>query len=374
MYKEGLVEIKYQDNAFLNPRSRLTRDMGVAFIDSKFTEKEKIKLNVLDPTAATGIRGFRYIIEADIRNITFLEINKSAFNTLKKNIKAEKFDINKINIKAFNKSIQEFSNTTKERYDIIDLDPFGSISPNLFDILKLTKDNTYLFMTATDTAVLCGAHEKACLKIYDAKPMHNEMCHEVGLRILIGYIARTAAQFNINVEVVFAFSYAHYFRVLVKLKHSAEDVHETLTKKLGYVYYCNNCGYRSISASFFPNKQICECGSPFLISGKLWTSALNNKHVLKSIYERMIKIPDISRASIKFVEILVNEPEIPLYYSLPKLTKRLGLPSIKMDDVINSLKEKNFIAERTHFDFNAIKTNASIEDIKEAISSSKNNI
>ena len=31
--------------------------------------------------------------------------------------------------------------------------------------------------------------------------MHNELCHETGMRIMIGYIARTAAQFNLGIDV-----------------------------------------------------------------------------------------------------------------------------------------------------------------------------
>ncbi|MCL5433622.1 MAG: hypothetical protein M1538_01420 [Candidatus Marsarchaeota archaeon] len=368
MYKEGLVEIKYQENAFLNSKSRLTRDIGVAFIDSVFSKEEKKELIVLDPTAATGIRGIRYVVESEIKNITFLEINKSAYNTLKKNLRYEKINVkNKINATVLNKSIQEFANTTKERYNIIDLDPFGSISPNLYDILKITKDNSYLFMTATDTAVLCGAEEKACLKIYGAKPMHNELCHEVGLRILIGYVAKIAAQFNINIKVIFAFSYAHYFRVLVKLSHGAEKVNESIMNDLGYVYYCNKCGYRNISKGFLPNQNTCKCNAPLLISGRLWINILNNKDILQLIYNRLTKIKDINKKDLKFVEILINEPEIPLYYSLPKLTKRLKTPSIKMANILDNLKSKGFIAERTHFDLNAIKTNAPIDDIKNLI-------
>ena len=50
-----------------------------------------------------------------------------------------------------------------------------------------------------------------------------------------------------------------------------------------------------------------------------------------------------------------------------KLTKRLKTPSIKMANILDNLKSKGFIAERTHFDLNAIKTNAPIDDIKNLI-------
>ena len=361
IYIEGNTKIKYSENAFLNPRSRLTRDLGVAFINAAFTEKEKKKIKVLDPTAATGIRGIRYANEAGIKNLTFLEINKSAYKVLKKNLSSCSADTT-----ALNTSIQEFANTSMEKYDIIDLDPFGSIVPNLYDILKLAKDKTYLFLTATDTAVLCGAHEKACYKLYDAKPMHNSIAHEVGLRILLGFVARTAAQFNFGVEVVFAFSHAHYFRALVKLNHSSDNALSTL-KNLGYTYYCNSCGYRSVSASFFPNIDKCACGAKLQIAGKLWAGDLINNLIMSSIADEFKKIPDANKDERKLVEMLVNEKNIPLYYKISQITKMLKVSSVKLDNIILELKNRGFTVEKTHFDPDAIKTDAPIDQITKVI-------
>jgi tRNA (guanine26-N2/guanine27-N2)-dimethyltransferase len=361
IYKEGNTVIKYFENAFLNPKSRLTRDMGVAFLNAIFSKTDKEKLNVLDPTAATGIRGIRYVKETGIKNITFLEINKNAYKVLRKNL-----NFCKISANAFNTSIQEFANTLREKFDIIDLDPFGSIAPNLYDILKLAKDKTYLFITATDTAVLCGAHTNACYKIYDAKPMHNELSHEVGLRIMLGFVAKTAAQFNFGIDVIFAFSYAHYFRALVKLNHGSDNAIASL-KNLGYVYYCNKCGYRNISKSFLPTQQKCKCGSMLEISGRLWADTLIKEDILKKVAENIKKIPDISNNEIKFIDTITNEKTIPLYYSIPKLTKLFRISSIKLSDLIEKLRQEGFAVSRTHFDLTAIKTDAPIEEITKII-------
>ena len=159
MYVEGKARIKYSDNAFLNPTAKFVRDLCVAFAGS-IASKET---SILDPTAATGIRGIRYYLETRSKDVTLLDINKKAAAIAKKNLA-----FNKVKARLLNKSIQEFANTTDERFDIIDLDPFGSIAPNLYDILKISKDGTYLTFSATDAAVLCGAHPKACLKIYAA--------------------------------------------------------------------------------------------------------------------------------------------------------------------------------------------------------------
>ncbi len=210
MYKEGSAAIKYTKDSFLNPEARISRDISAAFV-SALAEKGS---SIVDSTAATGIRGIRYYNESGSKKVVFLDMNRKAFASLKKNVVS-----NKVKGTVLNKSIQEFANTTKDKFDFIDLDPFGGVTPYIYDLMKMSRGGTYLMVTATDTAVLCGADYRACVRLYDARPMHNELCQEVALRLLIGYITRIAAQFNFGVEVVLSFSYLHYMRVFLRLRH-----------------------------------------------------------------------------------------------------------------------------------------------------------
>jgi tRNA (guanine26-N2/guanine27-N2)-dimethyltransferase len=84
--------------------------------------------------------------------------------------------------------------------------------------MKIAGNGTELMVTATDTAVLCGADREACMRLYDSRPIHNELCHESGMRTMVGYIARTAAQFNFGIKVALSFSYMHYIRAFVRLE------------------------------------------------------------------------------------------------------------------------------------------------------------
>ncbi len=356
MYSEGKARIE-AGAAFLNPVARFSRDLSVALV-STFAKKGT---KILDPTAATGIRGIRYYLETKSRDVTLLEINRRVSVSMKKNIK-----VNKIEAAAVNKSIQEFANTTKERFDVIDLDPFGSIAPDLFDVLKISKDGTYIFLTATDTAVLCGAHEQACLKIYDAKPMHNEVCHEVASRILIGFAARLAAQFNFGIEVVLSISYAHYLRVALRLRQGAAPAKDSITR-LGYSYFCEKCGYRNVGACIFPKERDCPvCGNRLLIGGKLWAGELYERKTLEKVISEF-KRRRFDEAGLRILETLTNEPDAPLYYSIPRMTKKMHLPSVSPSAVAASLRKKGFKAEKTHFEKDCIKTNAGITEIKEKI-------
>jgi tRNA (guanine26-N2/guanine27-N2)-dimethyltransferase len=354
MYEEGKARIKYHDVAFLNPTARFLRDLSVSLVKMEANRNSA----VLDATAATGIRGIRYALETKAKDVTMLDINERAYKEAKMNTA-----FNKVKGRVLHQSIQEFANTTDERFDFIDYDPFGGVSPSIFDLLKIAKSGGWLMFTATDAAVLCGAHQKACLKLYDAVPLHNELCHEVGLRILIGYVARLASQFDYGIEVKLALVYAHYMRVFVKLEHGSDDATRSLSE-LGYVYYCNSCGSRYWRKGAVPKPDIRCCAkahSNTLISGKMWLGNLYDKELVSRLITELEGKTE--KAGLKALSLINDEPDIPLYYSIPVTTKKMGVPGVSPLIILDMLKKEGFVASRPHFDMSSIKTDAKIEDI-----------
>lgn len=359
MYKEGKARIKYASNSFLNPDARISRDLSVAFVSTFANKKTKI----LDSTSATGIRGIRYYLEGPSKNLTFLEMNRSAFASLKKNL-----SFNKVKSDARGISIQEFANSKADKFDVIDLDPFGGATPYIYDLMKISRNSTYLLVSVTDAAVLCGADYKACMRLYDARPMHNELCQEVGLRLLIGYVARIAAQFNLGVEVLASFSYLHYMRISVRLQHGSQQAIGSI-KKLGYVYYCNKCLNRGFEKTAFPSTNNCKmCCAPLEIAGKVWLDRINDKDVLLSLKAQMKKKPEMyDEKSFAFLDRISEELDIPLYYSLSKITKKMKRGSVSMDKLMEMLAKNGFSVSRTHMAKDSIKTDADIGEIKSSI-------
>jgi tRNA (guanine26-N2/guanine27-N2)-dimethyltransferase len=367
MYKEGKAAIKYTKEAFLNPEAVMSRDLSVAFVATTSDKNSAI----LDATAATGIRGIRYYRETPSKNITLLEINSNAYGSLVKNIK-----FNKIKAKVIAKSIQEFANTTRDKFDFIDLDPFGGATPYIYDLMKVSKDGTCLLITVTDTAVLCGADYKACMRLYDARPMHNDLCHEVGMRILIGYVTRIAAQFNFGIEMIGSFDYLHYMRIILKLRHGSQRAIDSI-KKLGYVHYCNRCLYRTVESKDIPNIKTCKlCKNLLETSGKVWLGNLYDKDSIELMLNEMKKEKqkNYHNGSIEFVESISKELDMPLYYSIPKLTKKMRIGAVSMSKVIALLQKKGFEASRTHMSINSIKTTADLKTIKSSVSTASKDI
>ncbi len=65
---------------------------------------------------------------------------------------------------------------------------------------------------------------------------------------------------------------------------------------------------------------------------------------------------------------MVDEAESPaFFYYLPYVLRRLQKIGVSIQTIINSLREKGFIASRTSFDPQGLKTNASYQELSEVI-------
>lgn len=356
--KEGRAVVENGEGVFYNPKMTALRNISVAFLNALGVEGGSL----LDCTAATGIRGIRYALECGAKEVVMLDMNESAYGNAVAN--AER---NKVDAKVLHKSIQEFANTVKTKFDVIDLDPFGTPAPHIFDLMKVSKDGTLLMVTATDTAVLCGAHAKACMRIYGARPLHNELGHEAGMRILLGYIARTAAQFNFGIEALLSISDMHYMRVFMKLRRGAKYAGDSVGK-MGFVSACGKCHNFSYSAGIVPNVETkCGfCGAEMNSAGPLWLGSLYDKEIIK----RMIGNTALDSHGFRILDRIYEERDMPFFYSIPKITRYLGISAVPFGVIIERLHKAGRETSRTHFNAAAIKTNAKIGEVVDAVKGS----
>jgi tRNA (guanine26-N2/guanine27-N2)-dimethyltransferase len=134
---------------------------------------------------ATGIRGIRFAAEIQgVSEVVSGDINlhaaqlaayNIALNGLESRVSIEHIDANHL--------LTEHS-APKERFDIVDIDPFGTPVPHLDCAVQAVRNRGLLAVTATDMAPLCGVHAKACVRKYGGKPMRTEYCHELAVRFL----------------------------------------------------------------------------------------------------------------------------------------------------------------------------------------------
>jgi tRNA (guanine26-N2/guanine27-N2)-dimethyltransferase len=65
------------------------------------------------------------------------------------------------------------------RFDVIDLDPYGSPAEFLDGAVQSVSDGGMLAVTCTDMAVLCGNHCEACYAKYGSMSLKGKFCHEM---------------------------------------------------------------------------------------------------------------------------------------------------------------------------------------------------
>ncbi len=353
--KEGLANLNVTEYTFYNPKMKRLRDISIAFLKAAAPKD----YTVLDATAATGVRGIRYLLEARAGRAVFLDINSKAYEAIVGNISLNGLDGKAI---AINKSIQEFANTSKERFDAIDLDPFGTPAPYVFDLMKISKDGTLFMATATDTATLCGAEGKASLRIYGAKAINGYICHEASIRILLAYFAKMAAQFNYGIEPLLSLAELHYVRIFLKLNRGSEKAVKSV-ESIGFASLCRKCGSFYYSR-YCPNQKCEFCGTETQAFGPLWLSSLHSKQVV----EKMLDYAE-DRQIKNTLEKIKEEADIPFFYNIDLITRYLGVGSVSRSKVIEALKSEGKSASITVLGKNGIKTNARMEEVAEAVKS-----
>ena len=347
---EGKAKICLSKDAFYNPKMAELRDISVLFLNTISTKGKR----VLDSTTASGVRAIRYALEAGAKDVTLIDINTKAYQVARSNVR-----LNRLDFDVKNMSIQEFANTHEGSFEVIDLDPFGSPAPDLFDLMKLCWDGTVLMITATDTAVLCGAHAGACLKIYGSKPLHNEMCKEAGIRILLNYTARIASQFNFGITPLLSISDMHYMRIFIRIEYGATKAINSV-KSSGIGTFCRHCyEFRFGNGAAPMISSICQdCGSKLESFGPLWLGKLYDK----SVTSKMLK-----RKDIQILKTIDGEIDVPMFYSVPKITRLLKVGSVSHYKVLEELSKAGARATSTQFCDEGIKTDASPAEVLKAV-------
>jgi tRNA (guanine26-N2/guanine27-N2)-dimethyltransferase len=299
----------------------LNRDISVLIVKIL---KPKTALDLL---SATGVRALRLKKEANVKEVWANDAKKTAFALIKENVR-----LNKLNIKVRNDFAGDFLMESKS-FDYIDLDPFGTPVPFLDAVMQKLKQGSVLAVTATDTTVLCGAEYKACVRRYKARPLHNYLMHEVGVRILIKYVQEVGLNYKLSLKPIFSQSTRHYMRV-----------------------------YFKVARNFNPTKQI----KKWKEAGPMWLGKLWDVELVENMYRLAVKDKNISEETRSLFSRIMREAKIPTvgFFDLAEM-KLKQVP--KLQKVIETLWAKGFAAARTHFSPTGIKTNASEKEFSRVL-------
>jgi len=345
---------------FYNPVMKLNRDITILLLNSI----DKKDMQVALPLAATGIRGVRFLLElkkSKIKKIFLNDNNNDAVKLIKSNLKLNKIKSGrKVNISNLDANLFILNS---KGFDYIDIDPFGSPNFLLDNAVKRLGRDGILAVTATDTGALCGSYKNACLRKYSGKPLRNEFCHEIGLRILISKVQSIGAQYDKALTPIFSYSKEHYFRVFFKCIKGKKKVDE-LMKNIGYIVYCKKCLFRKNVDNIFNDEKCPLCKSKLDYAGKLWLGQLWDKKLVNNMCKNIKNLED--KELVKLLEIIKKESKISSvgFYDLAKVVKHNKLRNVpKKDLLINEIKKAGFKAAETHIRPNSIRSNIELKEL-----------
>lgn len=357
---EGAITFE-SEGVFYNPKMKLNRDIGVAVAGALGIS------DYLDALSASGIRGLRIAMEAGVEKVTLNDVSPQACEAILRNISRNGVT----NCQAVCSNANVLMH--ERHFQAVDLDPFGSPSPFLSAGSRSAL--SYLFITATDTAPLCGAHLKSGIRKYMAVPLNTDYHPEMGARVLLGLAARELARLDKAMEPMLTHATDHYVRTYLRVRKGAHIADKCL-ENLGYVEHCLACGSFVCLLDPRPSGSCGACGCRTVLAGPIWLGRIQEADVIlqsAAVLEGMAGgaseasgTGGTGRAG-RLLQTCASEADVPLYYDHHSICERLHITPSRIDAVVELLRSSGWRASRTHFSGVGIKTDAGIVEVMKAV-------
>jgi tRNA (guanine26-N2/guanine27-N2)-dimethyltransferase len=354
---------------FYNPLMRLNRDTAVLVLGCLGEELGR-STQACEPMCGSGVRGVRLALESGAGEVVLGDLNPSAVELAEENISRNGVGT-RVHARVMDANLlMNLHSSPLNRFDYVDVDPYGSPSQFLDSAVRATRDGGVLALTATDLAPLCGVSPAACLRKYGGKPLRCSYSHEVALRLLIGSAVRVAAVHECAVKPVFSYYADHYIRAYLRHAYGAKPA-DTAVNEMGYILHCEKCLHRTAVKGPYPRtgRSCPVCGTDMKVAGPMWLGELADPGWCTLILERATK----SEAGweprlLKLVETVRAECGYPpTYLFLDEFTSRLKISSSHFGGVLDKLHEAGYSAVQTHFNDRGIKTNASVTQFENVL-------
>ncbi len=346
------------ESVFYNPAMELNRDLTVAMLRvCRGDVVPETDPTYLDAMTAGGLRGARAAAEG--YRVTVCDVNPDALERASTNLATNDLEAETItgDVRA---------HAYGAGYDVIDLDPFGSPVPFVDAAIDGTRN--LLCVTATDTAPLCGAHHAAGVRRYGANPHPTEYHAEVGLRVLLGSLARRCVARDVAMTPLLSHATRHYVRTYLALESRASAANETVDR-LGFVVHCRSCLDRtSVAGVAPPLPDGCpRCDGEVVRIGPLWLGAYRDPTVADRAVDALDDTMGAADRAARLLERLEGEIDVVGHFDHHELCDRLEVSAAPMEAVLAALESDGHAASRTHFGGTTFKTDAPIDRVETAV-------
>ncbi|KAL1925616.1 uncharacterized protein VTP21DRAFT_499 [Calcarisporiella thermophila] len=412
---EGKATILFpkSNEVFYNPVQQFNRDMSIAAIrtwNMMFTEERRVqaekkrikklqqkneqekqttadsnedafehRFTILEALAASGLRSIRYAKEIpNLKYIVANDLEPDAVESIKRNMAHNDIqeDLLRPNLGDACDVLYSHRHPGK-RFDVIDLDPYGTASPFIDGAVQAVSDGGLLCVTCTDMQVLAGAaYSETCFSKYGGLPLKAEFCHEMGLRLVLNMLQQSAARYKRYIVPLVSCSIDFYVRLFVRVFTSPAEVKNSASKT-SLVYACSSCptfvtqpmgkvsktekGIKYGIGSVPTNAECEFCGSKYHVGGPTWGHPIHNKDFVAKMLEHVKENKEAYQTHTRMIGMLTvisEELEDPLYYTLSDLSGTLHCNTPPLLTLCSAILHAGYKVSASHACVASIKTNA----------------
>ncbi|KAH8378181.1 hypothetical protein KR093_009887 [Drosophila rubida] len=341
-------------------------------------------MRILEALAATGLRSIRYAQEiAGVRQIIANDLSRQAVESINTNVLHNEVEHLIETSHADAMTLMYTSTASEQRFDAVDLDPYGCPNRFLDGAMQCINDGGLLLVTATDMAVLAGNAPEACYVKYGSVPLRMKCCHEMALRILLHCIESHANRHGKYIEPLLSISADFYVRIFVRVYAGQAQCKYSMSKQ-SWIYQCTGCetftlqplGTVRAKSAEQPHlvkfgiptgpavNTLCEhCNHRHHLGGPIWSAPIHNMEFVEQLLEAVQTSPlkelGTQRRIVGVLSMVQEElPDVPLYYTPDKLCCVLKLEIVPMLKMRSALLHAGYRVSYSHASKNSLKTNA----------------
>lgn len=348
-------------------------------VTARVGERCENGLRVLEGLAASGLRSVRFALEVPgLQSVTANDFSTKAAALIARNAKHNRVE-HLLQASCRDASMLMYEKRgKKERYDVIDLDPYGSPAAFIDAAVQAVSEGGLLCVTCTDMAVMAGNSGETCYSKYGSVSIKAKYCHEMALRIILHSLDQRAGVYQRYIQPLLSVSADFYIRVFVRVFTGQATVKNSASKQ-ALVYNCVGCGSfhmqrmgRRISngkhmkysaATGPPVGPECEhCGQRHQLGGPIWAEAIHDQEFVHKVLAAVSGNPSrfgTSKRIEGMLSMVTEELEdVPLYYAVDNLSSTIHCNTPSLLQFRSALLHAGHRVSLSHACKNAVKTDA----------------
>ena len=270
-------------------------------------------VRVLDGLAGCGIRALRYAREGGAAAVWANDADPDRLPLLRANLATASPSVRcRFGAETLQRLLAGCLGR-EERFELVDLDAFGSPTALLPLALEAVAFGGVLYLASTDGRSPTGHDRPAAVRRLGAAARAHPASWELALRLQLGTLARAAWALGRGLEPILSFSEGRTFRTAVRVRRQPAPGEE---RHLGLLAHCHGCGdQQELSLLRLGRWAPCCCrgdAPPLSVSGPLWLGPLQDPATLAAMLGEAESSPlTLSLPGRRVLERLLADPGEP---------------------------------------------------------------